>query len=142
MKLCPRCASEITSKMKKCDRCGLPLDKVNFSDEVEEVSKTEQNAEQAPENKSESGKEKRARLKAEKKAKKLAKKQAIKEKRERESVSDTDFSKYATNAAASETDDEEELMRRGLFGTKKVSNKKNKQAKPVFELDETGDQTF
>ena len=41
MKQCPRCAAEITSKMKKCDKCGMPLDKVDFSDEIEKKEQWE-----------------------------------------------------------------------------------------------------
>lgn len=116
MKQCPRCASEITSKMKKCDRCGLPLDGIDFSDEEKELVET---------------KNKKAAKKERQEAKRLARK----EKRERESVSNTDFSKFATN---SDNPIEEEFIvqKKGLFGSKK---KKNDVAKPKFELDENGE---
>ena len=120
MKLCPRCSAEITSKMKKCDKCGLPLDGVDFSDELEAEKQTEA--------------EKKANKEAEKRAKKAAKKQEKKEKRERESVSDTDFSKFATNA-----DEPEEFdVKPGLFGVKK-NKKKLAQLRPKFDIDENGE---
>lgn len=116
MKQCPRCASEITSKMKKCDRCGLPLDGIDFSDEEKEM--TAKNS-------------KKIQAKERKKAKKLAKK----EKRERELVSDTDFSKYASNSDNAYVEEVEE--KKGFFGTSK--KKKNKVARPQFEIDENGE---
>ena len=82
MKLCPRCSAEITYKMKKCDKCGLPLDGIDFSDEIEEQKRLEEEKKVS----------KKTEKKQSKKAKKLAKKQERKERRERESVSDTDFS--------------------------------------------------
>ena len=117
MKQCPRCASEITSKMKKCDRCGLPLDGIDFSDEEEKELVEAKN--------------KKAAKKERKEAKKLAKK----EKRERESVSDTDFSRFATNSD-NPVQEEPVVQKKGLFGNKK---KKNEVAKPKFELDENGE---
>ena len=122
MKQCPRCAAQITSKMKKCEKCGLPLDSVDFSDEFEKQELENQN--------------KKAAKKAEKRAKKLARKQELKEKRERESVSNTDFSKYASNVEHEE-EPEEVAPKKGLFGLKK--KKKNKQEKPNFEIDENGE---
>ena len=123
MKQCPRCAAEITSKMKKCEKCGLPLDSVDFSDELEKQELEMQS--------------KKAEKKAEKRAKKLARKQELKEKRERESVSTTDFSKFATNVEHEEEPEEFEV-KKGLFGSKK-KRKKNKQEKPNFEIDENGE---
>lgn len=123
MKQCPRCAAEITSKMKKCEKCGLPLDKVDFSDELKQQELEIQN--------------KKAEKKAEKRAKKLARKQELKEKRERESVSTTDFSKYASNVETEEKPEEVVETKKGLFGSKK--KKKNKQEKPNFEIDENGE---
>ena len=122
MKQCPRCAAEITSKMKKCEKCGLPLDSVDFSDELEKQELEIKN--------------KKAEKKAEKRAKKLARKQELKEKRERESVSTTDFSKFASNVEHEE-EPEEYVQKKGLFGSKK--KKKNKQEKPNFEIDENGE---
>ena len=104
MKQCPRCAAQITSKMSKCEKCGLPLDSVDFSDEFEKQELENQN--------------KKAAKKAEKRAKKLARKQELKEKRERESVSNTDFSKYASNVEHEE-EPEEVTPKKGLFGSKK-----------------------
>ncbi len=124
MKQCPRCAAEITSKMKKCDKCGLPLDNIDFSDELEAKELEQKN--------------KKAQKKAEKKANKLARKQELKEKREKESVSSTDFSKFATNAETEEDVVEPVQTKKGLFGSKKVK-KKNKQEKPNFEIDENGE---
>ena len=123
MKQCPRCAAEITSKMKKCEKCGLPLDSVDFSDELEKQEQEIQN--------------KKAEKKAEKRAKKLARKQELKEKRERESVSTTDFSKFASNVEHEEEPEEYEV-KKGLFGSTK-KKKKNKQEKPNFEIDENGE---
>lgn len=124
MKQCPRCSAEITSKMKKCERCGLPLDHVDFSDEIlqEELDKKAK---------------KQAKI-ADKKAKKQARKQELKEKRERESVSTTDFSKYASNVENDNEPAEEPIQKKGLFGGKKKA-KKNSQEKPRFEIDENGE---
>lgn len=121
MKQCPRCASEITSKMKKCDRCGLPLDDVDFSDDVEQEKKEALT---------------KAQKKEAKKAKKQAKKQEKKEKKERESVSNTDFSQFATNAE-NKPEEPEVVIKKGLFGTK--TKKSSKQLKPQFEIDENGE---
>ncbi len=123
MKQCPRCSAVITSKMEKCEKCGLPLDSVDFSDEFEKQELEMQN--------------KKAEKKAEKRAKKLARKQELKEKRERESVSTTDFSKFASNVEHEE-EPEEYIEKKGLFGSKK-KKKKNKQEKPNFEIDENGE---
>ena len=118
MKQCPRCSAEITSKMKKCDKCGMPLDGVDFSDEI---AKKEQEAKQA---------------KIDKKNKKIedkkAKKQAKKEKRLRESVSDTDFKEYALGEGekpAKET--------RGLLGGPRRGSKN--ASKLNFDIDENGE---
>lgn len=124
MKLCPRCSAEITYKMKKCDKCGLPLDGVDFSDEIEEQKKLEAEKKQTA----------KTSKKQDKKAKKLAKKQEKKERRERESVSDTDFSKFATN---NESEEDIYEIKRGLFGSKK--KRKKSLANPRFELDENGE---
>ena len=123
MKQCPRCAAEITSKMKKCEKCGLPLDKVDFSDELKQQELEAEN--------------RKAEKKAERRAKKLERKQELKEKRERESVSSTDFAKFASNVEQEETE-EEFVVKKGLFGSKK-KKKKNKQEKPNFEIDENGE---
>lgn len=124
MKQCPRCSAEITSKMKKCERCGLPLDHVDFSDEIlqEELDRKAK---------------KQAKI-ADKKAKKQAKKQELKEKRERESVSTTDFSKFASNVESDNEPVEEPVQKKGMFGGKKKA-KKNSQEKPRFEIDENGE---
>lgn len=124
MKQCPRCSAEITSKMKKCERCGLPLDHVDFSDEIlkKELDK----------------KTKRQAKIAEKQAQKQAKKQELKEKRERESVSNTDFSKFATNIEKNDDQTEDIPTKKGVFGEKRKA-KKNSQEKPRFEIDENGE---
>ncbi len=125
MKQCPRCAAEITSKMKKCDRCGLPLDSVDFSDELE----------QQEQERAKNREEKKAAKKAKKREAKLAKKQARKEKQERESVSNTDFSQFATNAEKSEA---QELPQDNSKKSKKA-RRKYREEKPQFELDENGE---
>lgn len=119
MKQCPRCASEITSKMKKCDRCGLPLDSVDFSDEIVEEEKRESAA------------QKKREQKAAKKAEKKAKKQELKEKKKQEAVSNTDFSKFATNSGVEEPVDN--------LPKSKRARKKAKLERPVFEIDENGE---
>lgn len=125
MKQCPRCASVITSKMKKCDRCGMPLDGVDFSDELEQEQKNKI--------------QQKAEKKAKKKAEKLAKKQAKKEKAEREEISTTDFSKFATNAEKPE-EEPVPVVEPGKKGFKgKKAKKKAQEAKPQFELDENGE---
>ena len=125
MKQCPRCASVITSKMKKCDRCGMPLDGVDFSDELEQEQKNKI--------------QQKAEKKAKKKEEKLAKKQAKKEKAEREEISTTDFSKFATNAEAVE-EEQEQIIEPTKKGFKsKRAKKKDQIAKPKFELDENGE---
>lgn len=125
MKQCPRCSADITYKMKKCDKCGLPLDSVDFSDEIEEQKRLEAEQKQ----------QKKQSKKDDKRAKKAAKKQERKERRERESVSDTDFSKFATN---SESNGEPEYeIKKGFFGD--IKKRKKKQLNPKFELDENGE---
>lgn len=125
MKQCPRCSAEITYRMKKCDKCGLPLDGVDFSDEIEEQKRVE----------AEEKARKKQNKKEDKRSKKAAKKQERKERRERESVSDTDFSKFATNSDKSNEPEYE--IKRGLFGD--IKKKKKKHLNPKFELDENGE---
>ena len=40
MRQCPRCASELTKKDKVCPRCGLPADRMEFAEELEQEAKS------------------------------------------------------------------------------------------------------
>lgn len=128
MSRCPRCASEITKNMKKCPRCGLPTSEMDFSaDEVqEEVVETRKLTKN----------EKKARNKARKEQKKLEKKQ----RRELESKSDTDFSKFATNSEQFDNEEDEPLNEdvKAILKNRK-SGRKKKQYIPEFQLDENGE---
>lgn len=119
MKQCPRCASEISELDEKCPRCGMPVSSMNFEN-VTAVSPKQAKAEK----------------KELKKQKKLAKKAEKKAKKERESVSDTDFSKYALNgqneSALSKKDQNSKM-------SAKKKNRLNKEITPQFELDENGE---
>lgn len=114
MRQCPRCASEINVNDKVCPRCGIPVDKMNFEDEIEQ---DEPKVVYSSAEKREKKRLKKEAKKAEKKAKRLAREK-----------SDTDFSKFATNANKEE--DDEPIKR---FGRKKKKNNL------VFDIDENGE---
>lgn len=120
MKQCPRCASEVAESSKVCPRCGLPTSQMQSEEVEESVSSAKLN---------------RAQKKEKKRLKKAEKKEQKRLKKIRESRSDTDFSKYATNAAKTEDDiisEDDQLL------TKRKKLKKAKEA-PKFELDENGE---
>jgi len=128
MSRCPRCSSEITKNMKKCPRCGLPVDGMNFS--------ADENQEEIVETKKLTKNEIKARNKAKKEQRKLEKKQ----RKELESKSDTDFSQFATNSEKVYSDDEivagEDV--RSILKNRQNSKRK-KQSVPEFQLDENGE---
>ena len=120
MRQCPRCASELSNIDKKCPRCGMPVSMMNFeADAVKEKQKLSKDEK-----------------KAEKKKKKLEKKAERLAKKERESVSNTDFAKYASNGL-----NESALSKKEQ--NKKMSSKRkqrlDKEVTPEFELDENGE---
>ncbi len=84
MKQCPRCASEIGKKDKVCPRCGIPVDKMEFAEQLEEEAK--------------SPKLNRAQKKEKKRLAKLERKEAKRQKKLERAISPTDFSKYATTS--------------------------------------------
>lgn len=120
MRQCPRCASELSSVDQKCPRCGMPVSMMNFEVEAnKEKSKL-------------SNKEKRE----EKKKKKLAKKAEKLAQKESEAVSNTDFSKFASNGL-----NESALSKKDQ--NKKMSSRRKQRLEqettPQFELDENGE---
>lgn len=84
MRQCPRCASEIGKKDKVCPRCGIPVDKMEFAEQLEEEAK--------------SPKLNRAQKKEKKRLAKLERKEAKRQKKLEKAISPTDFSKFATTS--------------------------------------------
>ena len=82
MKQCPRCASEISNKDKVCPRCGLPTDRMEFAEELEESAK--------------SSKLNRAQKKEKRRLAKLERKEAKRQKKLEREISSTDFSQFAS----------------------------------------------
>lgn len=136
MKNCPRCASELTKYSKVCPRCGLPVSQMDefvkrFNLQSEDAS-TETSEEQTAQTEKINKSDKKA-LKQQKKQAKKAEKQA---KKERESKSDTDFKKFASNSGEGAEDylyDENDT-----FSDRK-RKRKNRLSRPVFDLDEKGE---
>ena len=118
MKQCSRCASELSSNDKVCPRCGLPVSKMQKTEEevAEELLKQ-----------SKSEKLNRAQKKEKKRLAKIAKKEAKRKKKEETKVSTTDFSKYASNVSQ-ESD-------AGV----KLKGRKKKNDKFQFQIDENGE---
>lgn len=128
MRQCPRCASQLESKDKVCPRCGLTVDAMKTlakKQGVEDVAVEETVQENKPLSK-------REQKRAEKLAKKAEKKRLKQEKRERESKSDTDFSKMAKNNPESHEEFEDSFA-----GRRK--KRKKIETTPQFELDENGE---
>lgn len=119
MRQCPRCASELNINDKVCPRCRLPVSKMAESEEVlaEEL-----------ERQSESKKLNRAQKKEKKRLAKLAKKEAKKKRKLEESVSNTDFSQFASNTEHETNND--------VISPKKL---KKKHEAFQFEVDENGE---
>ena len=82
MKQCPRCASEIGNKDKICPRCGLPTDKMEFAEELEQEAK--------------STKLNRAQKKEKRRLAKQARKEAKRQKKLEKEIGATDFSQFAS----------------------------------------------
>lgn len=118
MKQCPRCASEINDKDKVCPRCRLPVSKMGEIDE----SFAEELLKQAKDEKLN-----KAQKKEKKRLAKIAKKEAKKKQKEEEKISNTDFSKFASNSSLEDTS---EIQK---------SKKKGKSESFQFEIDENGE---
>lgn len=118
MRQCSRCASELDSKDKVCPRCGLPVSKMGEAEDAlaEEMIKE-----------SKSEKLNRAQKKEKKRLAKLAKKEAKRKRKEESKVSSTDFSKFAVNSSADETE------------VDVPKNKRKKNDRFQFEIDENGE---
>lgn len=82
MRQCPRCASELTKKDKVCPRCGLPTDRMEFAEELEQEAK--------------STKLNRAQKKEKRRLAKLERKEAKRQKKLEKEISSTDFSQFAS----------------------------------------------
>ena len=121
MRQCPRCASELNIKDKVCPRCKLPVSKMEKSEETlaEELEKQ-----------AESKKLNRAQKKEKKRLAKLAKKEAKKQRKLAESISNTDFSQFATNSEHDSNNNNNEILPK--------FRKKNSD-KFQFEIDENGE---
>lgn len=117
MKQCPRCASEIGVNDKVCPRCKLPVDKMGEAEDALAKDLIKQ---------AESKKLNKAQKKEKKRLAKLAKKEAKRKRKEAEKVSNTDFSKYASNVSSDES--QSPRLRR-----------KNKNDRFQFEIDENGE---
>ena len=117
MKQCPRCASEIGVNDKVCPRCKLPVDKMGEAEDALAEDLIKQ---------AESKKLNKAQKKEKKRLAKLAKKEAKRKRKEAEKVSNTDFSKYASNVSSDES--QSPRLRR-----------KNKNDRFQFEIDENGE---
>lgn len=118
MRQCPRCASEISLKDKVCPRCGLPVSKMGEAEDVlaEELEKQAENK-----------KLNKAQRLEKKRLAKQTKKEAKRKRKLEEQSSNTDFSKFASNSSAENT--EIDLRKR----------KKNKDEEFKFEIDENGE---
>lgn len=117
MRQCSRCASELNEKDKVCPRCGLPVEKMQESEETlsEKMMKE-----------SKSEKLNKAQKKEKKRLAKLAKKEEKRKRKEESKVSSTDFSKFAVNSS-----NDEEVV---------VSKKKRKKKDQFqFEIDDNGE---
>ena len=127
MRKCPRCSSEISKSMKACPRCGLPVS------QMEEFEKRF-NLSMAPteETEQEVQKPTKADKKQQKLEKKLAKKAEKKAKKERESKSDTDFVKVASDSSQYAYSDDDSFSERR-------KKRKNRQNRLVFDVDENGE---
>lgn len=119
MRQCPRCASELNQNDKVCPRCGLPVGKIG---EAEDALADELNKQ------AESAKLNRAQKKEKRRLARLAKKEAKKKRKQAESESNTDFSKFATNAENKEED-----------STVINKSRKKKNEEFQFEIDENGE---
>lgn len=119
MRQCPRCASEINKGDVICPRCGLPVSKMKFDEEITE-SEVNSNQKEKRAEKAEKPKSKRQLKKEEKKQKKLEEKARLKllEK------TPTDFSKYASNAKKNKQD---------------YLSANKKKITPDFSIDENGE---
>ena len=117
MRQCSRCASELSDKDKVCPRCGLPVDKMEMSEDIV----AEQLLEQAK-----SDKLNRAQKKEKKRLAKIAKKEAKRKRKEESKISSTDFSKFAANSSS-----ENEEVIKGKRRRKKNDNFQ-------FQIDENG----
>ena len=94
MKQCPRCASEIGVKDKVCPRCKLPVEKMGEAEDALAEDLIKQ---------AESEKLNKAQKKEKKRLAKLARKEAKRKRKEAQKVSNTDFSKYASNVSSDES---------------------------------------
>ncbi len=126
MRQCPRCASEITLNDKVCPRCGLPVNKMNFSEEELNSNSGENFEENSP----------KLSKKEEKKQRKLEKIERKKQKKLKEQKSDTDFSVYATNSESGEKVDD--VSADDSYKSKRKKYKEE-QLKPKFQIDENGE---
>lgn len=131
---CPRCASEIGVNDKVCPKCRLEVSKMekfaskngeSFNEQKFEEQKT-----QKPGKKVLTKEEKRqAKIDA-----KLAKKKERQERKLRESVSDTDFSKFASNSKENKG-----KSRPNDTYANRRKNAREKELTPQFEIDENGE---
>lgn len=126
MRQCPRCASEITLNDKVCPRCGLPVNKMNFSEEELNSNSGENFEENSP----------KLSKKEENKQRKLEKIERKKQKKLKEQKSDTDFSVYATNSESGEKVDD--VSADDSYKSKRKKYKEE-QLKPKFQIDENGE---
>ena len=109
MRQCPRCASEINANDKVCPRCGMPTDRMEFAEDLEEQAKSE-----------------KLNVAQKKEKRRLAKEQRKEAKRQRKlekQITSTDFSQFAGKA-------EDQKVARG-----KRKNDKTLR----FDIDENGE---
>ena len=120
MKQCPRCASEINVNDKVCPRCGLPVEKMGVSEEMQAEDLMKQ---------SKSKDLNRAQKLEKRRLAKLAKKEAKQKRKQAKLVSTTEFKNMATNSEnANQIIDEN-----GNVKKKKASEQFQ------FEVDENGE---
>ena len=118
MRQCSRCASELNAKDKVCPRCGLPVSKMGEAEDAiaEELI-----------NQSKSENLNKAQKKEKKRLAKLEKKEAKRKRKEESKVSTTDFSKFATNVSADESD------------AYRIGKRRRKNDNFTFQVDENGE---
>lgn len=132
MRKCPRCSCEFNDNLKACPKCGLSTVKMDAF--LQSMNITEYNSQNkidpneylklSSQEKSALRREKKLRKKEEKRAKKV-----------RESVSDTDFSQFATN-----TDEYRKKVKgyqNNFFGRRQRAKDRSKT--PEFTIDPNGE---
>lgn len=132
MRKCPRCSCELNDNAKACPKCGLSTVKMDAFLQSMNIAEYNSQNKMDPSEYLKLSSQERAALRREKKLRKKEEKRA---KKIRESVSDTDFSQFATN-----TDEYRKKVRgyqNNFFGRRQRAKDRSKT--PEFTIDPNGE---